>query len=577
MDFTQVKQRIEWLKAVLWENSRKYYVENAPTMSDYEYDQLMHELEDLEAQYPEYRTADSPTQRVGSDLEAPGVQNIEAGAGKEFAKYPHKYPILSLGNTYSIAEVEEFAERATKTLEEPPAHVIFILATTEKHKILPTIISRCQIYDFERMTVPNIVDHLKMVAQKEGITYEEEALGVIAEKADGGMRDALSIFDQAVSFCQGNITYQKVIEDLNVLDSDNYFNIIDLSLQNKVADIMVLVNNIVNKGFDGSHLISGLAIHVRNLLMAKDPQTLPLLEVSQRQRDRYQQQADQCAPAFLFKALRLMNDCDINYRQSSNKRLLVELTLIQVAQITQEDDSPAAGRSPKRLKTLFKKLIGQIQQQAAPQVAAAGQTPAQTPATTPTAAQHAATSQAPTTAQQQATAPSGIAQSPAETPQPPVRPAIKLSQLGSTFGNLLRKDRHKTEEQTSIPDDLSQHQPFDEDQLRRQWTAMCNRMPQSLIGVATRLKNMTPRITQMPQVELLVDNDILLGEVNKIKGRIRSTLALSLHNSDIELVVRLANTDELKPILSKREEFELMQKNNPALGKLTSLLQLELV
>ena len=490
-------------------------------------------------------------------------------------------PQVGKYKVFIIDEVHMLSTQAfnafLKTLEEPPAHVIFILATTEKHKILPTIISRCQIYDFERMTVPNIVDHLKMVAQKEGITYEEEALGVIAEKADGGMRDALSIFDQAVSFCQGNITYQKVIEDLNVLDSDNYFNIIDLSLQNKVADIMVLVNNIVNKGFDGSHLISGLAIHVRNLLMAKDPQTLPLLEVSQRQRDRYQQQADQCAPAFLFKALRLMNDCDINYRQSSNKRLLVELTLIQVAQITQEDDSPAAGRSPKRLKTLFKKLIGQIQQQAAPQVAAAGQTPAQTPATTPTAAQHAATSQAPTTAQQQATAPSGIAQSPAETPQPPVRPAIKLSQLGSTFGNLLRKDRHKTEEQTSIPDDLSQHQPFDEDQLRRQWTAMCNRMPQSLIGVATRLKNMTPRITQMPQVELLVDNDILLGEVNKIKGRIRSTLALSLHNSDIELVVRLANTDELKPILSKREEFELMQKNNPALGKLTSLLQLELV
>ena len=505
-----------------------------------------------------------------------GVEQIKALM--EQTRIP---PQVGKYKVFIIDEVHMLSTQAfnafLKTLEEPPAHVIFILATTEKHKILPTIISRCQIYDFERMTVPNIVDHLKMVAQKEGITYEEEALGVIAEKADGGMRDALSIFDQAVSFCQGNITYQKVIEDLNVLDSDNYFNIIDLSLQNKVADIMVLVNNIVNKGFDGSHLISGLAIHVRNLLMAKDPQTLPLLEVSQRQRDRYQQQADQCAPAFLFKALRLMNDCDINYRQSSNKRLLVELTLIQVAQITQEDDSPAAGRSPKRLKTLFKKLIGQIQQQAAPQVAAAGQTPAQTPATTPTAAQHAATSQAPTTAQQQATAPSGIAQSPAETPQPPVRPAIKLSQLGSTFGNLLRKDRHKTEEQTSIPDDLSQHQPFDEDQLRRQWTAMCNRMPQSLIGVATRLKNMTPRITQMPQVELLVDNDILLGEVNKIKGRIRSTLALSLHNSDIELVVRLANTDELKPILSKREEFELMQKNNPALGKLTSLLQLELV
>ena len=164
-----------------------------------------------------------------------------------------------------------------KTLEEPPQHVIFILATTEKHKILPTIISRCQIYDFERMTVENTIAHLKRVAEQEGISYEEEALAVIAEKADGGMRDALSIFDQVASFCQGTITYQKVIEDLNVLDSDNYFRIVDLALENKVADIMVLLNQIVGHGFDGGQLVNGLAAHVRNVLMAKDAQTLPLL------------------------------------------------------------------------------------------------------------------------------------------------------------------------------------------------------------------------------------------------------------------------------------------------------------
>ena len=248
-----------------------------------------------------------------------------------------------------------------KTLEEPPAHVIFILATTEKHKILPTIISRCQIYDFERMTVPNIVNHLKMVAEKEGITYEEEALNIIAEKADGGMRDALSVFDQVASFCQGNITYQKVIDDLNVLDTENYFNIINLALENKVADIMVLLNNVINNGFDGGfdggHLISGLAAHVRNVLMAKDEQTIPLLEVSQRQRDQYREQAKKCPPSFLYKALKIMNDCDVNYRQSSNKRLLVELTLIQVAQITQEDDTPSAGRSPRNLSRTFKSRL----------------------------------------------------------------------------------------------------------------------------------------------------------------------------------------------------------------------------
>lgn len=276
-------------------------------------------------------------------------------------------PQLGRYKVFIIDEVHMLSTAAfnafLKTLEEPPAHVIFILATTEKHKILPTILSRCQIYDFERMTVLNIVNHLKMVAEKEGIQYEEQALSVIAEKADGGMRDALSIFDQAASFSQGNVTYQKVIEDLNVLDAENYFRIIDLALQNKAADIMVLLNNVINKGFDGGNLVGGLASHVRNVLMAKDAATLPLLEVSDEQRARYQQQAKACPTLFLYKALQIMNRCDVQYRTSSNKRLLVELTLIEVAQITQKDDDvPSAGRSPKRLKTLFKLLAPSHQQ-----------------------------------------------------------------------------------------------------------------------------------------------------------------------------------------------------------------------
>ena len=270
-------------------------------------------------------------------------------------------PQIGKYKVFIIDEVHMLSSQAfnafLKTLEEPPAHVIFILATTEKHKILPTIMSRCQQYDFERMTVQNTINHLKMVAEKEGVTYEEEALAVIAEKADGGMRDALSIFDQAVSFCQGNITYQKVIEDLNVLDTENYFRIVDLALENKVTEIMVLLNDIINHGFDGGNMVLGLASHVRNVMMAKDPQTLPLLEVSEQQRIKYQEQAQRCPTSFLYKALKIMNQCDINYRQSNSKRLLVELTLIQVAQITQPDDEEAgAGRSPKRLKSLFKKF-----------------------------------------------------------------------------------------------------------------------------------------------------------------------------------------------------------------------------
>ena len=286
-------------------------------------------------------------------------------------------PQLGKYKVFIIDEVHMLSTAAfnafLKTLEEPPAHVIFILATTEKHKILPTILSRCQIYDFERMTIRNTIDHLKHVAQQEGITFEEQALAVIAEKADGGMRDALSIFDQAASFCQGNITYDKVIEDLNVLDSENYFKIIDLSIDNKVSDIMVLLNSVINKGFDGGLLIQGLAKHVRNVLMARDPQTLPLLEVSDQMRERYQEQAKRCQITFLYDALKLMNQCDINYRQSSNKRLLVELTLIEIAQITQPaEDGVSAGRKPRRLKSLFKTLIQQQKPKTtAPQVAAA--------------------------------------------------------------------------------------------------------------------------------------------------------------------------------------------------------------
>ncbi len=261
-----------------------------------------------------------------------------------------------------------------KTLEEPPSHVIFILATTEKHKILPTILSRCQIYDFERMTVPNTIAHLKMVA-REGRhrNTRSRRLPSSPRKADGGMRDALSIFDQAASFCQGDITYQKVIEDLNVLDSDNYFKLVDLAMENKVSQMMVVLDGILDKGFDGGNMIQGLAQHVRNVMMAKDTQTLPLLETSEEQKAKYVEQAKKAPTPFLYKALQLMNKCDVQYRQSSNKRLLVELTLIQIGQITQPEDQdvPSAGRTPHRLKSLFQKIVAQLKP--ASQGAGAGQ------------------------------------------------------------------------------------------------------------------------------------------------------------------------------------------------------------
>ncbi len=457
-----------------------------------------------------------------------------------------------------------------KTLEEPPAHVIFILATTEKHKILPTILSRCQIYDFERMTVRDTIYHLKQVAQKEGITVEDEALAVIAEKADGGMRDALSIFDQAASFCQGNITYQKVIEDLNVLDSDNYFRIVDLALENKAMDIMVLLNSIINKGFDGGLLMQGLAKHVRNVLMARDPQTLPLLEVSDQQRERYQQQAQKCQIPFLYQALRLINQCDINYRQSSNKRLLVELTLIEIAQITQPDDAVGSGRKPRRLKSLFKHLTQSAQpQKAAPQVAAA---------------ERVVSSEASGTGSSSSTSPTSSSSTPNTSDQPAAKRPMLKSGISMSFKNVLQKAQPK--KMSIIPGTLDgsdpnvrpkdEEQSFTQQDLELQWMLMCNRMPQKLSGIATRMKNMNPVITEFPNVEVAADNQIALEQLEQIKGSIVSTLKLYLHNKSITLSLRLAEHEAQMPILSRREQYELMEKENPSIGKLRELLSLEL-
>lgn len=461
-----------------------------------------------------------------------------------------------------------------KTLEEPPAHVIFILATTEKHKILPTILSRCQIYDFERMTVPNIINHLKAVAEKENIQYDEQALNIIAEKADGGMRDALSIFDQAASFSQGNITYQKVIEDLNVLDEDNYFNIINLALENKVSDIMVLLNNVINKGFDGGHLINGLASHVRNVLMAKDVQTLPLLEVSEQQRKRYQEQAQKCPTLFLYNALKSMNQCDVEYRQSSNKRLLVELTLIQVAQITQKDDDvPASGRSPKRLKSLFKNLIVKAQQKPTQQVVGSlkhhheeshKSTDNETPVTI--APSSNSSTEALTSNQ------SGAAIVTHGLPT-----SINLGGMGLSVSNLLKgEERKNTNANEPEVTNKEEKEEFSQQELIVQWRAMCKRMPNGMQALAQRMGNITPTITAFPNIQILAENNIQLSELLPIKARIRATLAKYLHNGQLEVDIRLAKQEEIKPMLTPHQELEKLKKENQPVLRLIEALSLDL-
>ena len=448
-----------------------------------------------------------------------------------------------------------------KTLEEPPAHVIFILATTEKHKILPTILSRCQIYDFERMTVQDIVNHLESVAKQEGITYEPEALTIIAEKADGGMRDALSIFDQTASFAQGNITYAKVLEDLNVLDVENYFKMIDFSLENKVSELMLLLNSIVSRGFDYGNISVGLAAHIRNVLMSKDEKTVSLIETSDSLRQRYKEQAAKCPTTFLYKALKLLNQCDINYKQSSNKALLVELTLIQVAQITQPEDadSDASGRSPKSLKTLFKLLTASNRTQTDKQVSVSDQQKAVQPIVSKP--------KEPTT--------------PVKTEQPkasnnPSRPRLKISDLAVTSKGMGTRSNAAKEEYEELVNTEEQTSTFTDEDLREKWISMCNRMPSNMKAMAMRMKNMKLHITTLPNIEVVVDNQILLTQMNEILARLEVTMAQDLKNKDVKIALRLAKKEELKPILSDREIFAKLLKNNHSLATLKEALKLEL-
>ncbi len=249
-------------------------------------------------------------------------------------------PQMGKYSVYIIDEVHMLSQSAfnafLKTLEEPPHHAIFILATTEKHKILPTILSRCQTFDFNRITVEVAVEHLKYVADKEGVEAEEEALNVIAQKADGAMRDALSIFDQIVAFSGKNITYQQVIDNLNVLDYDYYFKLVEAFLKEDATLSLLIYNDILNHGFDGSHFINGLSSHFRDLLMCRDAQTVGLLEVGASIKQRYLEQAKLCEPDFLYEALRITTSCDLNYKTARNKRLHIEFALLSLARILTE-------------------------------------------------------------------------------------------------------------------------------------------------------------------------------------------------------------------------------------------------
>ena len=487
-------------------------------------------------------------------------------------------PQIGKYKVYIIDEVHMLSASAfnafLKTLEEPPRHAIFILATTEKHQILPTILSRCQIYDFNRISVEDTVAHLAYVASKEGITAEPEALNIIALKADGGMRDALSIFDQVVSFTGGNITYQSVIENLNVLDYEYYFRLTDHFLENKVCDALLLLNDVLNKGFDGSHFITGLSSHFRDLLVSKDPATLPLLEVGASIRQRYQEQAQKCPLPFLYRAMKLCNDCDLNYRASKNKRLLVELTLIQVAQITAEGDDAASGHSPKQaIKPIFTQPAPAQQSQAAPvaprpQASIKSQT---APATTPVT-----NTAATTTNSVPHTTPTAILL--AQGKEEKKVPVMKMSGLGVSI------KRPKAEEETKSTTTTTAQQAaqpeedyiFNERDVNYYWQEYAGRMPKEQVAIAKRMQNMRVTLLNDTTFEAVVDNEIVSKEFTAMIPHLQEYLRARLKNRKVTMTVRISAPTEKVHAYGRVEKFQMMVQKNDALLQLKNEFGLEL-
>lgn len=459
-----------------------------------------------------------------------------------------------------------------KTLEEPPRHAIFILATTEKHKILPTILSRCQTYDFNRMSVQDTVRHLQYVAQQEGVAAEPEALNVIAQKADGGMRDALSIFDQVVSYTQGNVTYEQVIQNLNVLDYEYYFKIVDCFLQNKVAELMLIFNDILNKGFQGDHFISGLSKHLRDLLVSRDAVTLPLLEVADAVKARYQEQATKCSPKFLYAAMKLCNDCDLSYKASKNKRLLVELTLIQCGQLTLEADTPAGGLRPaKILKPIFK----QQPEAATAQPAVAASVTGSKPESQTSAA--AVVSQ--TQPEEKSTGLSFqelLAQNRGGGSLKTIR--LKSGKVGGISIREVMSGNNKKEEPTMNAAQLAAKQeaerlqqmnnPITEDNVRFYWNEFLQLMPLEDAAIKGRMELMQPTLISRDTIEVIVGNHQVERDMLQLKPRVERHMRNGIGNSYLTLKIRVATEKEARKYMSPAERFKAMCERNPSLIKM---------
>ena len=492
-------------------------------------------------------------------------------------------PAIGKYKVFIIDEVHMLSSAAfnafLKTLEEPPHHALFILATTEKHKVLPTILSRCQIYDFSRISIADMVEHLEYVASQENVTAEPEALNVIAQKADGGMRDALSIFDQVVSFTNGNITYQAVIDNLNVLDYEYYFRLTDAILAGNVRSSILILNEILSKGFDGQNIITGLAAHFRDLLVCKDEATLILFEVGASIRERYKEMAKRCPDQLLFKAIELANTCDLNYRASRNKRLLLELTLIQLCQLSNAgqaaDDKkkgviePIASGAPGQSVSQGVQASpqGQPVRQPVQSSGYPGSPASQQPADTGNNKGRVVTSNMPSSA-------TVIPQPPAATP--PKRPS-RPQHLGTSLKEIgveKPKNQMGQQENRTVQEMVNQ---FTEEDLVRCWDAYAaSGIIDKKVYLKNTMINCKPVLQENYFFEVGVHNPGQQDELSNGCVDLLNYLRAQLRNTRIQMRVRIIETNEKHLAYTATEKFEHLLTVNPVLGKLKDEFNLTL-
>jgi DNA polymerase-3 subunit gamma/tau len=478
-------------------------------------------------------------------------------------------PQVGKYKVYIIDEVHMLSQSAfnafLKTLEEPPKHCIFILATTEKHKIIPTILSRCQIFDFKRITVKDAKEYLKYIAEQQDVNAEDDALHIIAQKADGAMRDALSIFDRVVSFSGKDLTRQAVTENLNVLDYETYFESTDLILSNKIPDLLLQFNNTLSKGFDGHHFISGLASHFRDLLVCKTPETVELLEVGEQTQAKYLEQSKLATQQFLFEAINIANDCDLKYKSSKNQRLLVELCLMQLASITFDGEKKKGKHFIIPASYFKKKGIAPIPVKK-PELAAT------------TEPQEMLVVTEPQTDTVKEVAPEAeIAKKLVEERPKIILNSKQKTTSGLSLSSIKKKKEHFIKQMEVVLDeeDLPKDE-FTEAQMQETWEAFVDDLEQNgKYNFASILRIDTPKLNGT-NIHLEFPNSTNKVEVERQQYDLLSFLRKELNNYDISLEITINEEKVKQYAYTAKEKYEKLKEKNPNLALLKKTFDLDI-